>query len=360
MTIIHMETEATRQLASRLEEKANQLLDFGDALAANCYKMDWQGKSRDEFLDNTLTVKKQLSELGELLDALASRLRQEIAQWELADAQFADGQSLGAMWLNQNHLQFVDHVWLTHENISKLANTFALFTTSSEGRDLIAQAYAAGLFFVIIENGQEVGWLGDPNGKRIPINWNELEGAYGQYIPTPGNEQIEMNTNHADGMHVYWNTLAHEMQHAIDFNTDALDMQAISKMNDLFTTTPAETVQTMPVNDIEAILEQGLTEYVKSEVNAHDRGHRIDPTKNYFEDRLDASDGIYTREEFNYVINTRGYEKNYEQHINTWLQEVYGPDTAYRADVWVDMQGNLRVDIDQTRPLISRIIETVF
>jgi hypothetical protein len=356
MTIIHMDTETVNALMFKMQEISYLMKEQSAGVARNCIAMDWSGASREEFILTTDSLIKNLIEKFTNLVELSVLLQKEIDQWVEGAKHFCGGLGPGSSWLAENAHSVHDNVWLLNTDGSRLSNTFVYFTQCDAGQKLIRDATDAGLMFVIIENGKEVGWLGDPNGQRIPIEWNTFDNAYGRYMDTSGNEHIELNTAYAQNEHLYAHTVAHEMQHAIDFNTDNLDRAAI----DAFQNLNSESAATMSVDEIETIMENGLTEYVKSEVNSHDLGYEIDPEISIYENRLDASDGVYTKKEFDFVINTRDYETLYEDGINEFLQETFGADTSYQADVWVDRNGNLQVDIDQSRPFVPRIIDEVF
>jgi hypothetical protein len=206
---------------------------------------------------------------------------------------------------------------------------------------------------VIIENGKEVGWLGDPNGKKIPIKWedfkDEKEDWEGYY--SSGNESIALNQNLKNKNSIYWNTLAHEMQHAIDFNSNNIDIKAVKRMNSLST----DSISNLSLNEVEKIFENGYMEKVKTEIHAHDRGYTMDISSSADDAILNAQDGVYTYKEVDFIINKRPYEALYEEEINNKLVEIYGEESNYKADVWVDKSGNIQIDIK--KPLVARIKE---
>lgn len=341
MTIIHMDTEQVRMLADKMRITKG-ILEFGwrDQFVAS-RNLDWDGNSRDEFVEQVRFGGRTLYGILDKVIELIDRLEKEIIEWEEIAASFG---------IKYSAKKFGENVCLDLEVNSRVANTLLLFTTLPEGRDLINDAVAAGIMFVVIKDGVEVGWLGMPGGKRIPIRWESMEGATGFYDPNSDDERIGLNLDMQNDMHVYLHTLGHEMQHAIDFNSGQLNHNAIALMDGL----SSDTVKDMSIGEVETVLENGLEEYVKSEINAHGRGYSIKPDPDYGDKII--NDGNYTKQEKEFIIETRNYEEHYEQSLNQWLIETYGQDTKYRADVWVNIFGNVRVDLNQGISLIPQIL----
>lgn len=232
----------------------------------------------------------------------------------------------------------------------KMVRQFEEFENSEIGRQLAADAYAAGLLFVVMDGNKVLAKWGDPNGKQIPISigriedseGNEIENCLGGY--SLDTEEIVINEKYLDEEDIYSDTLPHEMRHAID-HTMFLDKSVLEK------TITAE----MDVAQIEKIYADCYREVVITEINAHDVGYTQD--NDYRRIFLNGEDGVYTKAEIDFIVYSRNYEEFFEDQINMNLKAVFGEDTAYRADVWVDMEGNIRVDIDQSRNAVLKWID---
>jgi hypothetical protein len=352
MTIIHMDTDLVRNFISNIRAKSKDL-EFGwrDLFVATS-QLNWEGHSRDEMVDEMRYGGRKFYEVLEKMNELADALGREVDEWENKAQKFALRLGPTNEWLNKNANEWGENVWIDSSEDTRLTQTFAWFSTTEEGRRLIAAAISAGLMFVIMKDGVAVGWLGAPGGKVIPINWETMEGASGYYSPDIDDPRIGLNERMKDDSHIFQHTLAHEMTHAIDLNTENLNQQALNDFNNL----DGETVKGMPIENVESIMEKGLEEYVKTEINAHGIGYEMDPG---FElgDLLINNDGEYSYSEKAFILNVRGYEEHYEDSLNQWLKEVFGDNTKYRANVWLDVTGKVRVDLDQGVSLIPQILK---
>lgn len=228
-------------------------------------------------------------------------------------------------------------------NQQKIVKQLMAFKNSEVGRKLAADAFAAGLLFVVMDGDQVVDKWGKEGGVSIPIRIGDMGklNAYGVYDSEKN--EITLNEDYVDDEALYSKTVPHEMQHAIDFSIN-LDHQALS----------ASINSDMSVEQIEKLYADQLREVVKSEINAHDVGYQS--SGNINDIFLNHEDGFYTKEEIDFIVYRRGYEEVYEDSINADLRKVFPENSDYSADVWVDELGQIHVDIDQSRnPILKKI-----
>lgn len=81
MTLIRMETESVNNLVTNTRTTASNLFSSCDDLVQMCRRMNWEGGSRDDFINQLITSQKQFNELFDNMDQLASELQQEMTQW---------------------------------------------------------------------------------------------------------------------------------------------------------------------------------------------------------------------------------------------------------------------------------------
>jgi len=232
-------------------------------------------------------------------------------------------------------------------NQQKIVRQLMEFKNSEVGRKLAADAFAAGLLFVVMDGDQVVDKWGKEGGVSIPIRIGDFGklNAFGVYDSEK--KEITLNEDYVDDEALYSKTLPHEMQHAIDFAVN-MDQQAVSTSIN----------SDMSVDQIEKLYADQIKEIVKSEINAHDVGYQS--SGNINDIFLNHEDGFYTKDEIDFIIYRRGYEEVYEASINADLKNVFPENSNYSADVWVDESGQIHVDIDQSRsPILKKIDDVV-
>jgi len=225
------------------------------------------------------------------------------------------------------------------------------FQNTNTGKRLAAEAAEAGLLFIIVDAGRVMARWGALGGKEIEIQWGEMKDSSGYF--DPDENKIKLYEEMLGNDHIYEHTLIHEMQHAIDFNKPNIDIEKIRFVCAL----NEEQASRMSPDQLEKAFADMFTEYAKTEVNAHDIGY--EHAGNSLGDVLDRSDGVYSKEEYDFIINKRSYEESYEGYINDHLKQLFGENTKYRADVWVDGNGKIQVDIDKSRPFLQRFIDSL-
>ena len=85
MAILHMETDAVRALASQLKQVADDLRTQGQTLNSSALSVGWMGPSRDEFINETEGILRQLESQAESGIILGGRVENEVAEWEKSD-----------------------------------------------------------------------------------------------------------------------------------------------------------------------------------------------------------------------------------------------------------------------------------
>lgn len=91
MTIIHMETDEVRYVASLLNQKVDDLLDLENSLknAGSKASSAWSGgKKPTRFHNDFKTLRNSIKNKIAELDTLAVRLNREVNEWEEADSRF--------------------------------------------------------------------------------------------------------------------------------------------------------------------------------------------------------------------------------------------------------------------------------
>jgi len=186
-----------------------------------------------------------------------------------------------------------------------------------------------------------VGYTGSDGGIQIiPISLDELSGATGEYdhhITFGG--QLTLSTSRwtypLTGMDLA-NTLAHEMQHALDYKL------GITKIVDVNMANP----------DIHA-LEADLTESVKyrvlTEVRAHARGQSVVDETDFTLNDITRFDQL-SPEQIKDILEDRGYKQDYISTMNRQFDVIYQkhPELGLRrAEIAIDTDGTIQVKITE-------------
>jgi len=343
MTKIHMETEQVEQLAACMTQQAQLMQESANLIFQQADGAAWKGGSRDEYMMQLADCRQRLVQYSQQMEDLRVALQAEKAQWIEAAAVFGGGASGGSGW----------ELWQIADTgrSTRLVKELLDFQNTDTGKRLATEAAQAGLLFIIVDGGKVIARWGALGGKEIEIQWGEMKGSRGYF--DPGENKIKLNEEMLGNDHIYEHTLIHEMQHAIDINKPNIDNEKISFVDDL----TVDQASRMSPDQLEKAFADKYTEYAKTEVNAHDIGYEHGGDS--VGDVLDRSDGEYSKEEYDFIINKRSYEEIYEGYINDHLKKLYGEDTKYRADVWVDGNGKIQVDIDQSRPFLQRFIDNL-
>lgn len=363
MTIIRMDIEHTINLVEKLHKTYIQLNESLESIINNCHSMNWEGLSRDEFMSNLFSLQKNQNSTLEHLENLANALKYEINQWEQADEHFGDhyishlsDQNLAVALkfgifsnLNLGFL-FPNIVMNLVSGKANLNNTFSYFQEAKEANDLIIQAEEANIRFQLIdENGIIVDEFGAENGILIPVQWvsaDSMPGALGGYNggPPPSiklSEELQ-NATQFDLQGV----LAHEMQHAIDYYSGNVDRNLVdlpyNKINEILPTLSKDNLSSYDWSNLENQFSASCMDRLKTEINAHSRGYTLDPKIESGQSKVNM-DGVFTPDEFKFVLNEREYRRVYEGNIVDSFKEL-----GYDADVnisWDSDNNKVSVDI---------------
>jgi len=363
MTIIRLEKDKITSLLDKMQNVKFHLNESMDTIIRDSHSMNWEGLSRDEFMANLFNLQKNLQSTVEHLENLTSSLKHEINQWEQADAHFGDhyishitDQNLvGALKfgifsnLNLGFL-FPNIVINLVSGKANLNNTFSYFQKAKEANNLIIQAEEANIRFQLIdENGIVVDEFGAENGIFIPVQWvsaDSMPGALGGYNggPPPSiklSEELQ-NATQFDLQGV----LAHEMQHAIDYYSGNVDRNLVdlpfNKINEILPTLSKDNLSSYDWSNLENQFSASCMDRLKTEINAHSRGYTLDPKIESGQSKVNM-DGVFTPDEFKFVLNEREYRRVYEGNIVDSFQEL-----GYDADVnisWDSNNNKVSVDI---------------
>lgn len=93
MGVIHMETDLARDTALAFEKNVGDMHDLVIVLWSQFYKLNWQGTSRDEFMNEFERVTNNITLKTEEGLALSLRLMKEVDEWEKVDLEFKSSYS---------------------------------------------------------------------------------------------------------------------------------------------------------------------------------------------------------------------------------------------------------------------------
>lgn len=370
MTIIRLEKEKITYLLDKMQNVYFRLSESMESIIKDCHSMNWEGLSRDEFMSNLFNVEKNQISTLEQLENLANALKHELNQWEQADAHFGDhyishlsDQSLAGaikfgIFSNLNiGFLFPNIVMNLVSGKANLNNTFSYFQEADEVKDLINQATEANIRFQLIdENGVVVDEFGAENGILIPVKWvstDSMPGALGGYNggPPPSiklSEELQ-NATQFDLQGV----LAHEMQHAIDYYSGYVDRNLVdlpyNKLNEILPTISKDNLSSYDWSNLENQFSASCMDRLKTEINAHSRGYNLDPKIESGQSKVNM-DGVYTPEEYKFVLNEREYRRVYEGNIVDSFKEM-----GFDADVnisWDNDNNKVSVDIIDVRQIV--------
>ena len=370
MTIIRLEKEQTTSLHNNLQNLYYQFNESMDSIIKDCHSMNWEGLSRDEFMANLFTLQKHQQSTLEQLKNLANALKHEINQWEQADAHFGDqyisqlsdhniwGRVKRGLFSNPNPGFWFSNIVLNLiSGKANLNNTFSYFQEADEAKNLIKEATEANIRFQLIdENGNIVNEIGAENGTLISVQWDTdgsmPDGFLGGYIGGPP-PTIELSEELKKGSQFdLQDTLAHEMQHAIDFHNGTSNVsvtnQPYIQTYEILSTISKEESLTYKWNNLEDQFSDSCMERLKTEINAHSRGYTLDPKIESGQSKVNM-DGVFTPDEFKFVLNERDYRRIYEAQIVDSFKVM-----GYDADVniWWDSDNNkVSVDIIDVRQI---------
>ena len=183
---------------------------------------------------------------------------------------------------------------------------------------------AANLRFEYIKDGEKF-YFGAENGEIIPITWvddAEIPKSKGVYIQDTDSKSILLN-NILNINYDIRETIAHEMQHAIDYKIGRVDKEIIGKpyqtfedMN--FINYSQNAIIYINWDNLESEFEASIRERVHSEIASHSRGYEFNPLDQSGEKILNM-DNTYTSSEYEIILNERDYASFYEEQLEETL-----------------------------------------
>jgi hypothetical protein len=146
--------------------------------------------------------------------------------------------------------------------------------------------------------------------------------------------------------------LAHEMQHAIDYYSGNVDRNLVdlpyNQLNEILPTISKDNLSSYDWSNLENQFSASCMDRLKTEINAHSRGYTLDPKIESGQSKVNM-DGVFTPDEFKFVLNEREYRRIYEGNIVDSFKEM-----GFDADVniWWDSDNNkVSVDIIDVRQI---------
>jgi WXG100 family type VII secretion target len=295
--------ENTEHMHTRVAHTSNELLTQG-----------WEGRGASAFANEMDDVLPALDRLQHALRE-ASQVTLEIArimreaEEEAAGLFDADGFQADTPHVTDSFLGDIG------DGIRDKFRLFFPYTVAEAadylddtpaGRQLIEKATENGLAFRL-PNGTIIGCQ-EGDARIIDVKTGDLDWAYGQYVNA--NTEITIDNDilsRVRSKEELAGTLAHEMQHALDYHTGKIGK--------------------------EEGLEAFYQDRIDSEIRAWERGEAVTENREY------QDDGHMTGEERQKILN-KGYESNYEDELSKRF-----PNKEF--DLKLDSNGNVQIDITE-------------
>jgi hypothetical protein len=285
--------------------------------------MNWQGTTRDRFVYEFDNLMASLRNLAEQASLLSLHIQREADEWELTDrdgctamqGMLATPRLIDGL---RNILKPITNAIEENKRRKKIvSDALTHLKSTAAGKDLLDELNKNKMGLKLPDGTI----IGDKRGRVIEITFKDLPGALGQY----DNRKLILNPKYLLSDRTVADTIAHEMQHAIDDKRGLLGGNlALANLSSL-------------IGDkqrAETYIEQELNRVVASEVRAWNRGDSVLQNITY------RDDGITTQAEAQAILN-KGYEADYERALND--NPFIGG--RYRSDVWVDSNGSVQVTL---------------
>jgi len=350
--IIHMDTEVVSNFANSIKKCSNYIEENTNALAGILKSMPWEGGSREELVSQSGAVLNKISELKLELIKLSQQLEAEINQWIEVD------QGSNLKLILENGLTgytlisgLVDIKYLFGFYKKKdVDGVFEFFLDDQRGKDLLDDCKAANIRFEYEKDGEKY-YFGADEGEIISIEWvepSEIPNSNGVFSQESNSISSIMLNKELSNNYDIRETIAHEMQHAIDYKMGTVDSEIVIKpyqtMENLgLTSNPEIQIDQINWNEIEKEFEASLTERVHTEILAHTRGYEFNPELQTGESILNM-DNTYTSSEYKVILNQRGYASVYEKQLEETFKEQ-GLDAAINV-YWDNSSESVKVDIN--------------
>ncbi|GEM_PF-2771996 len=286
----------------------------------------WEGSSREELVSQVRIFLTKVSDLKLELSELGQQLNNEIDLWIEADNGFNQKLIVEDNFISYSIKPPIREATYLFGFLSKrdVDDVFDYFLDDKEGKELLEACKAANLRFEYIKDGEKF-YFGAENGEIIPITWvddAEIPKSKGVYIQDTDSKSILLN-NILNINYDIRETIAHEMQHAIDYKIGRVDKEIIGKpyqtfedMN--FINYSQNAIIYINWDNLESEFEASIRERVHSEIASHSRGYEFNPLDQSGEKILNM-DNTYTSSEYEIILNERDYASFYEEQLEETL-----------------------------------------
>jgi hypothetical protein len=322
-----MEVETVLSLTNKMKLFAEILTQKHQMVRSLAGNIDWSGDAREQFSADINSLINSVDKLTDNILILSRQLSKEIDQWVTADR---TGSKKIQTVVPANDLTKLQKVigtgrilksWIVGlKDPPQLNEVWENLRETQTGKDLERLARENNICF-ILPNGDLIG---DSNAViQIPINFGKTIGG-GSYNPSNGTITISDDKLQTGGLIGLTATLAHEMQHAIDYATGEgpflLSFEGLSEAQ------------------IEARLEQYYDAKIHSEVRAYER------TENILYSTSFIDDGVLTGEERNQILYHTLANGTYKSYYEGLVIGVF--DGQYTATISVNPNtGELDVNL---------------
>ena len=350
--IIHMDTEVVSNFANSIKKSSNYIEEKTNSLAGILKSMPWEGGSREELVSQAGAVVNKISELRLELINLSQQLEAEINQWIEVD------RGMNPKIISENNIfsisfgSFIESFIFPFGKFLKkdVDGVFEFLLDDQRGKDLLDDCKAANIRFEYEKDGEKF-YFGADEGEIISIEWvepSEIPNSKGVFSQESNlSSSIKLNKELSNNYDIR-ETIAHEMQHAIDYKMGTVDSEIVIKpyqtMENLgLTSNPEIQIDQINWDEIEKEFEASLTERVHTEILAHTRGYEFNPELQTGESILNM-DNTYTSSEYKVILNQRGYASVYEKQLEETFKEQ-GLDAAINV-YWDNSSESVKVDIN--------------
>ncbi len=335
MNIIHMDVESTKSAVDRIVGTIDGLDNVQQRLegAANAIESGWSSDKAEGYRSRIRAAGKAITAAVNGLAALGMQMQNEITQWLEADTGRAAqlSQQMKSIFFlagcGPTAPTLIPSVFDLHKaRVKVVTSELQALLKTKTGKELDALAKKAG---ICIKIGNAC--LGDPNGRVIPIDLEDLptQGGSHEYKTEyqPFDEVIRKSSITLDRIVIDTDTLpdvssvdpnirgilAHEISHAIDLNSNKLKDHLIDPQLLLTDETYLER------------LARAADSKLESEIRAYEYSAALGDKRSGI-----TADGKITISEKTAVLEDMGYGESYTEYVNSALQEPWG------VNIWID------------------------
>lgn len=222
---------------------------------------------------------------------------------------------------------------------NEFALEFSRLIETKPGREIISKTIAAGLLFVLVDpNGKTLAQLGNPKTatQQILVTFTKDKPFKGAYFYDE--KKIYINLENKKDPFFYKEVLVHEMQHAIDDKLDEIEGRRTGFPSNF---------KGMDKGEITSIIQEMVESSAKSEIRAFDIGFENANKQGEIADMLNRHDGVYTKEEFDYVLFEKGNANRYKEFAEKLLSESFPDGPNYLVRIEVNDDGKIQVSLDE-------------